>query len=120
VKLTDIFPSSLDWAAGKLLEAAYMPAATPPALASIASISQAMAVYQQALAKRGIILADSEMFSDTYRLLNYALDTLDRHYHAQADGTGTSLDADAAYIFARFIRAELPTLRESASDYDRS
>lgn len=119
VKLTSIFPPSLDWAAGKLLEAAYRPSSSPPALASIAEIRRVMTAYQQALAERGILLAESEMLSHTYRLLGYALDTLDGHYRAQRDGTGTSLDADAVYVFASFIRAELPTLRESAAEYDQ-
>lgn len=118
VNLTDIFPPSLGWAAGKLLEAAYVPTAAAPALASIAEIRRVMTAYQQALADRGVILGESEMLSHTYRLLGYAHETLDRHYSAQQGGTDTSLDADAAYIFASFIRAELPILRESAAEND--
>jgi len=117
-KLASLFPATLDYHLGKVLECALTREHAALGEVNLQQIKQTLQDFRKALAKRGIGLETDDLIKHVYELLEYPLDELEEFFQSVKSREEFNISEKTAYIFAFFVEKKVAELRQIAKEID--
>lgn len=117
-KLEAVFPDTFSYYIEKIFGNIGKSEHAEFGLRHVKLVKEVMDKLQESLQKRGIEIDTYDSIKDLYELLEYPITELKLYFDGLIDKKEPTINDKTAYIFAYFIREQLPQLKKIAKEID--